>query len=695
MERKDESILQKLQQEAVPIPDSLLPENVKKRLEALPDTVKESHRQRISWRFLVLPGCCIAAAVLFLCLLLANSAFVENNTPQIEAVQNNISISAHHTANTMGNYITAYKKLKKFQGQQLVRAEKDIAFNTAYKKLKKFQGQQLARAEKDIALNSSAEKNLAISYNSADSSNQHSYSDTNIRTEGVSEADIVKTDGDYIYTCDKENHSLEIYQVSGDKVTKVSEISLKKQTKGGWLEDMYLSGDRLTVICTSMSLKQKELKKLYEEEGQSYENFNKASWNSASYSFASYGYYETVCRKYSELPEYIAAYTITYVYDISNRKEPALLHTFFQDGNYSSSRMSDGILYLFSQRDFNTENLNYKDITSYIPQIGGECVAAPDVTVPQKNSVNQYTCIAAIRPTSCEYLSKNSILGGTEQLYVSTDNIYLMDYGNNTSIIKLGYKEGVVTKIAEGSIKGRVLDDYATDEKNNHLRIVTTYTKENGKSYNGLFILDEKLKVTGKLTDLAENEEIYSARFIDDIAYFVTYENTDPLFAVDISNPSAPKLLGELKIPGFSEYLHPYGKHSLLGIGQETDAAGTWCGLKLSMFDITDPASLKETHKLVLPKDLAATAVTNNPNALFIDTEKNLFGLPVDDYNDNKTHYMVFSYDEEKGFTTLLDTSFAESLTPCRGLYIDDRFYVVAVGRGVRVFDLDGFERLN
>ena len=87
--------------------------------------------------------------------------------------------------------------------------------------------------------------------------------------------------------------------------------------------------------------------------------------------------------------------------------------------------------------------------------------------------------------------------------------------------------------------------------------------------------------------------------------------------------------------------------------------------------------------------------VTSNPNALFIDTEKNLFGFSIDNYKDNKTHYLVFSYDEEKGFTTMLDTSFSESYTPCRGLYIDDRFYVVGIGKGIRVFDMNSFEKLS
>ena len=221
-----------------------------------------------------------------------------------------------------------------------------------------------------------------------------------------------------------------------------------------------------------------------------------------------------------------------------------------------------------------------------------------------------------------------------------------------------------------------------------------TYTKDNGKLYNGLFILDENLKMTGKITDLAKNEELHSARFIDDTAYFVTYENTDPLFAVDVSNPSEPKLLGHLEIPGFSEYLHPYGENLLLGIGEETDSESTFIGIKLSMFDISNPKKLKETHKLVLPKDLVSAVVARNPNALFIDTEKNLFGFSIDNYIDDATHYLVFSYDEENGFTTKLNTRFSESYTPCRGLYIDDKFYVVAIGKGIRVFDMKNFKKL-
>lgn len=683
MEKREENLLLKLQQEPVRIPNSLLPQNVKKRLEALPDTEKENRRKSTIWHRLAFSGCCIAAAALFLCLLVLNGAFVENNTPQIEAVRNSITTSPYSAAGTMKNYITAYKKLKKYQNQNLAFAESR---------------EEMASSSYGIANSGAAkirgtfESSLDGIINSSDTN--ANYSDTNVRTEGIDEADVVKTDGSFIYTCDKENHMLKIYHVSGEKVTKVSSISLKEETKSGWLEDMYLSGDRLTVICTLYSPKQKRIKKLYKNEGQSYENYNKASWGYDGFRCAHYES-ESVCVKSSAEPGYLVRYTTTYVYDISNRKEPALLHTFFQDGSYSGSRMAKGILYLFSQREFNTENLDYNDLTSYIPQIGGECVAAPDVTVSKKSSVNQYTCIAAIQPESCKYLSKNSVLGGTDRLYVSTENIYLMDYNENTSIIKLSFKKGVVEKIAEGSVKGRVLNDYSLDEKNGYLRLVTTYNKKNGKNYNGLFILNEKLKPTGELTDLAENESIYSARFIDDTAYFVTYENTDPLFAADISNPSEPKLLGQLKIPGFSDYLHPYGEHYLLGIGEETDKDGAFIGLKLSMFDIADPTKLKEVHKLVLPEKLSDAEVTNNPNALFIDTEKNLFGFSAGNYKDNQTCYMVFSYDEEKGFTTKLNTSFSESFIPCRGLYIADKFYVVGVGKGIKVFDLESFKKLS
>lgn len=159
------------------------------------------------------------------------------------------------------------------------------------------------------------------------------------------------------------------------------------------------------------------------------------------------------------------------------------------------------------------------------------------------------------------------------------------------------------------------------NEYNSYLRVVLTdYSGETQK--NALYVLDDAMQVCGNIGDLAEGEDIRSARFLGDIGYFVTFRNTDPLFSVDLSDPSDPKILGELKITGFSSYLHFYGENKLLGVGNEVDPeTGAYTGIKLAMFDVSDPSNVKQLHKFVI-KDTYDCPLFYNYKAAMIDTEK-------------------------------------------------------------------------
>jgi len=167
---------------------------------------------------------------------------------------------------------------------------------------------------------------------------------------------------------------------------------------------------------------------------------------------------------------------------------------------------------------------------------------------------------------------------------------------------------------------------------------------EGEKDSNTLYILDENLKELSRIEGLAEEERVYSARFMGNTGYFVTFRQTDPLFSVDLSDPSNPKILGELKIPGFSEYLHPYGEGQLLGIGMDVDESGTVTnGVKISMFDISDPTDVKEFQKYVM-EGAYSTDVAYNYKAAFVDVEKNMIGFTV--YGEMAEYY-IFSYEKE------------------------------------------------
>ena len=202
-------------------------------------------------------------------------------------------------------------------------------------------------------------------------------------------------------------------------------------------------------------------------------------------------------------------------------------------------------------------------------------------------------------------------------------------------------------------------------------------------------MLDQDLEVVGEIHDLAPGESVYSARFMGDTGYFVTFEEVDPLFSVDLSDPSNPEIIGELKLPGFSEYLHPYGDGLLLGIGMDVDEEGvTTEGVKVSMFDVSDPSEVKETENYVL-EDMYGTDVGYNYKSVFVDVEKNLFGFMA--YGD-VCEYFIFTYDDD-GFREV----FSRELSlygNVRGLYAGDRFYLVN-GNMVESFAMDGFQKVD
>ena len=217
-------------------------------------------------------------------------------------------------------------------------------------------------------------------------------------------------------------------------------------------------------------------------------------------------------------------------------------------------------------------------------------------------------------------------------LYVSGENIYYYEtvwtekgQREMTTIRKISYRAGELEPEAQGAVDGYINDSFSIDEYEGRLRIVTTV-----EDTNSVTVLDEDLQVAGEITGLAKDERIYSARFLGKVGYFVTFRETDPLFSVDFSDPDKPRIIGKLKIPGFSDYLHSYREGQLLGIGMDVDEKTQITGgVKLTMFDVTDPADVKEADTYVL-ENVYNTDVSYDYKAALVDGEKDLIGFPAD-----------------------------------------------------------------
>ena len=197
----------------------------------------------------------------------------------------------------------------------------------------------------------------------------------------------------------------------------------------------------------------------------------------------------------------------------------------------------------------------------------------------------------------------------------------------------------------------------------------------------------------GSIEGLAEDERVYSARLMGDVGYFVTFRETDPLFSVDFSDPKKPEIIGELKIPGFSEYLHFYGEDMLLGIGMDVDEDGfTTNGVKLSMFDISDNTDVKEVQKYVM-KNVYSADVMYDYRAALIDVGKNIIGFSANS-GDGESYY-VFSYDKGKGFACLMEETInGTGYQTARGVYIDQVLYVVK-GNIIEAYGMEDYKKVG
>ena len=496
------------------------------------------------------------------------------------------------------------------------------------------------------------------------------YSDTNVREEGVGEADIVKTDGSSLYIVNSQ--AVEIVGIESAEMEELAEIRMADDC---YIKELYVQDDRLVIMYT-------RTEPSVDEDGY-YNNYRD--------------------------------YTNALVYDISDRTNPVKVGNISQSGYYNTMRVRDGYVYVIS--NFYADAAAPRaDTAAYIPEVQGSTMAASDIYMPQRQMGNQYTVITSFSlEEPSEKTDSKAVFGSSGMCYVSTENIYVTEgwYGQDdaevtqTSIRKVAYKDGILQGEAQTKVDGTLNDSFSIDEYNGYLRLVTTvspvssgdggiarfFSGDTGgrqqEDSNSLYVLDENLEIAGEIHDLAKDESVYSARFMGDVGYFVTFKQVDPLFSVDLSDPSDPEIIGKLKIPGFSEYLHPYGDGQLLGIGMDVDEESvTTNGVKISMFDISNPADVNEEENYVL-EDLYGTDVGYNYKEVFVDVEKNLFGFMA--YGDT-TKYFIFTYDEN-GFKEV----FSRELTlygNVRGLYAGERFYLVN-GNTVESFTMDEFQKVD
>ena len=482
------------------------------------------------------------------------------------------------------------------------------------------------------------------------------YSSTNVQELGVDEGDVVKTDGKYLYVLDE--NQVNILSVSGSSLNKVSEINLESHGSNDVFQEMYVEGETLVLITSCYD-------SFIQETGKDQYRIKDRNYVKAS------------------------------VYDLSDMSSPKLKGEVLADGTYHTSRKQGNYLYLLT--DYAPAVREEMEDSDFVPMVNEKEMPVEDIYLcdtPQ--GMGALVAVSVDLENPDKILDTKSLVGLSDLIYMSMESLYITQSqwtgGNEiTHIMKFSYENGILKGCGVGTVPGYLNDSLSMNEYEGNLRVVTTQWDE--ENVNGLYVLDENMNLLGKVEDLARGETIYSSRFMGNLGFFVTFRQMDPLFSVDLSDPRNPKILGELKITGFSSYLHFWGEESLLGIGEEVDPdTGEVKGLKLSMFDISDPSDVKEKQKLVLKTDDSWGVYwpgEQNYKAILADPKKNIIGLGADE------SYLVFTYDPDSGFAIRCTKDVEGSMSNARGVYVGEFFFLVDSGK-ITVFDMGrDFSEIN
>ena len=511
----------------------------------------------------------------------------------------------------------------------------------------------------DMAAPESATGSVGSASDNMNSSVQlKEHAETNTQTKGVDEGDIIKTDSRYIYFIGSDtggsNKKLRII----DTQTMEAVFDSYIYDENGdilWISDIYVNGNTLVAICTMQN---------------SYDAYSRA-----------YGYYGDT------------GTTIVMSFDITKRNQPKLIRSNTQDGSYRSSRMVGNILYTVSQYYVQAESEeNLENVC--IPKVGGAEIGCDCIFLPE-TAGDSYILLTALDTASKDSaVSSVAVLGNSGNYYCSEDTFYVIaeDYNykdNNpeirekTVINSFSLDGTSIAFKAIGEVTGRIINQYSLDQYEGKLRIATTcFNNRTNKNVSSLYVLDKNLDTIGKLEDIANNEQIKSVRYMGKQAYIVTFRNTDPLFAIDLSDPKNPTVKGELKIPGYSAYLHPIGDNLLIGIGYEGDSQNAdFNSVKVSLFDISDPTNLKELDKLVYLK--TSTSVRENPKELIYKADEGILGMPMNTYDENGVDRLFYIIQVKDNKLTLKHklmhlSGYYKGINHFRGTYIGDSFFTVS-----------------
>ena len=513
-------------------------------------------------------------------------------------------------------------------------------------------------------------KGLTTSLSSAGAAD---YSTTNVQVAGVDEPDFIKNDGRYIYL------------ISGDTLTIVDAYPattaaiVSKTTLADAPKEIFVAGDRLVLFTTGTDAssngdstaavpemksmpyyrnyaqvthaifydisdrKNPKVTKDYEIDGD-YIDARLIGSNlylvtrEQLYSYESEDFAVPCVREntrcvltpdvyYFDNPERQYAFTTITSFDTNSAGERDAKTYLVGSGNIMY--VSEDAMYISYQ--------NYHNIYRTVQGAAGPVVALDDRAVASGTSSGTAPPVLREDFNRMSETEKQAVIA--EMKSAGEENVAKKEIDQTTTAIhKIAIDNGAITYVARGDMPGVLDSQFSMDEYNDNLRVATTssvYTTRGSYEYNNIFVLDTTgMKMIGSLTHIAEQEKIYSTRFIGDRLYMVTFKRIDPFFVIDLSTPTSPKILGRLKIPGYSDYLHPYDATHIIGIGKETTGTNDWGGvstkgLKLALFDVSDVANPKQIDKVEIGDAGSDSAALSDHKAFLFDKAKNLLVIPA------------------------------------------------------------------
>lgn len=493
-----------------------------------------------------------------------------------------------------------------------------------------------------------------------------SFGDTYTQVDDVDEADIIKNDGEYIYYASTSRGCVKIYKPSGedaelvstiDDFLKVSDEYSEKPSDTENVYDIYVYKNILAVNT----------------EKYEYHNKNTDDYYDADVS------------------------TLVYLYDISDVTSPKKINSFGQSGTYISSRMIGNQLYLVTNDFIYSDEC--KDDFDYLPYVCNgkdsekEPIKLSDISYGTSPSESCYLVISIIDVENAKKTTDTkAVFGAGTDMYCNRENMYITmnrlwsGYkgisecaDSQTQIVKVNFSEGDIKFTAECEVPGNTHNQFSMDEKDGNLRVATTSYNEKGNEVNNLFVLDENLNIIGEVTGFAEDESIKAVRFMGDMAYVITYEETDPLFVIDLSVPTNPQIKGEVKISGFSSLLVPVDENTLLGIGYSThtgEFSEVTDGVKFALFDISNPQKPAVLDSYVLK--YATSDAQYNHHALLVNPQAGYYAIPYQrwDYEKAIDENAVIKIEIENGKINVANNfniDSDENIIRCT--YVNDNLY--------------------